>query len=106
MFLSQAFDYTEINQHPVNQAFAFFAAIKRSVGLSRNRNNHRYTIGLSTMMFRKLCGFNGESRTQQPAFVFNLPDGVRGCPRSWDSALGNRYVLSSEGIRKHTMFEL
>lgn len=84
------FDATSLDQNPVNIAFVIFSSIKRVVGLSKNKPSHRYTIGISTAVSRRCCGFTGAS-SQTASFSYHLPDGVRGCPRSWDSVLGHRW---------------
>ncbi len=84
-------DFTQCDQHPINLAFATFSAIKRAAGLSRNKNSHSLTIGAATTLIRKFTGFTTNGHKEIVKFAVTVPDGTCGCPRSWDSVLGQRW---------------
>lgn len=86
---NEVFSFTAIDQHPVNQAFAVFSAVKRAVGLSMGIRTHTETIGEDTPLIRRFTGFKDSALTSKFG-VTNAADS-RGCPRSWDSVLGQRW---------------
>lgn len=87
---SETFEYSKIGQHPINQAFAVFSAVKRAVGLMRIKNgSSSVTIGPSTPVIRQFCGF-GLGRNSVK-FDVAIPDGLRFSFTSWDSVLGHRW---------------
>ena len=88
---NEVFDFYQIDQHPVNQAFAVFSAVKRAVGLSRNRNSHTVTIGPATALTRQFTGFTGTGAKEIVKFTVAIMAGSQGCPRSWDAVLGQRW---------------
>ena len=95
---NEEFDISDL-MHEIDQAFAVFAAIKRAVGLTRNRNTQTYTICPSTQLTRRYTGF-GSNRKETVKFGIAIPEGARGCHRSLDSVLGNRWDVlpaSTEG---------
>ena len=88
---NEVFDFYQIDQHPVNQAFAVFSAVKRAVGLSRNRNSHTVTIGPATPLVRQFTGFSSIGPKEIVKFAVAISAGSRGCHGSWDSVLGQRW---------------
>lgn len=89
----KVFDFMHIDQHPINQAFATFATIKRAVGLSRNKNSHTTTIGPATNTVRKFSGMVSSSHKETAKFSVHFAEGLRGCFHSWDSILGERWDI-------------
>ena len=88
---NEVFDFHEIDQHPVNQGFAVFSAVKRAVGLTRGRINITVTIGPSTPLVRQFAGFTGSGSGEVVRFATEFSPGSRGCMESWDSVLGHRW---------------
>ena len=70
------------------QAFAVFSAVKRAVGLSRNRSSHTVTIGPATSLVRQFTGIGTKDVAK---FAIVISAGSRGCHSSWDSVLGQRW---------------
>ena len=102
----EVFDFSEIDQHPVNQAFATFSTIKRAVGLSM-KNTQSWTIGPATTTVRRFTGFTGSGHKDIARFSSSIGDGTHGCPRSWDSFLGHRWdVLLGLPERLDTVVKL
>lgn len=98
----ELFDFMQIYQHPINIAFATFSTIKRAVGLSRNKNSHTWVIGPATNLIRKFAGFTTNSHKEIAKFSTIIPDGKCGCPRSWDSVLGQRWDVIPSKSRQVT----
>ena len=76
----EVFDFFLIDPHPVNVAFATYAAVKRMVGLSV-KNSFKPTASPAT------------GTKEVVKFSASHADGWGGCPRSWDSLLGDRCDL-------------
>ena len=102
----EVFDFSQINQHPVNQAFATFSTIKRAVGLSI-KNTQSWTIGPATTTVRRFTGFTSSGHKEIVRFSSLIGDGTHGCPRSWDSVLGHRWdVLPGSPERLDTLVKM
>ena len=102
----EVFDFSEIDQHPVNLAFATFSTIKRAVGLSI-KNTQSWTIGPATTTVRRFTGFTSSGHKEIVRFSSLTGDGTRGCPRSWDSVLGHRWdVLPGSLERLDTVVKM
>ena len=93
----EVFDFFLIDPHPVNVAFATYAAVKRMVGLS-TKNSFTWNFAPSTPLIRRFIGF--KPTTSPPTgtkevvkFSASHADGWCRCPRSWDSPLGDRWDL-------------
>ena len=95
------------NPHPVNVAFATFAAVKRLVGMSRGKIYHLWTLGPASPEIRKFTGFTKACGNETVRFSANFGDGSAGCPRSWDTVLGERWdILPAQGADEDTGIRL
>ena len=56
----EVMDFNDITE-PIDQAFALFPAIKRIVGLSKNKHSITATLVPRTLLTKKLCGFEGNN---------------------------------------------
>ena len=89
------------NPHPVNVAFVAFSATKRLVGQARGNSSKSWTFGPATPLLRRFTGFTKSNGREIVKFCAQRPDGTAGCPRSWDSILGDRWdILPSTGSRQ------
>lgn len=79
--------------HPVDQAFVVFSAIKRLLGLSKNRTKRNIVRCLmpATPLTTRVTGISDVPRRKRSICFKSLPDGTPGCKRSWDNVLGKNW---------------
>jgi len=100
----EVFDFYQIEQHPVNLAFAVFSAVKRAVCLTRNHTSLTLPIAPATPLVRRLTGFTGIAASEVVKFMMATAPCVRGCVESWDSVLGQRWdVLRGSSTIEETL---
>ena len=100
-FQHETCDFNAI-EHPINLSFAVFSALKRAVGLARDKNSITFNLGPGTKLTRQIMGFSTESQKEVVKFSAAISEGIRGCHKTWDSVLGSRWdVLPAEKDNGH-----
>ena len=100
-FQHETCDFNAI-EHPINLSFAVFSALKRAVGLARDKNSITFNLGPVTKLTRQIMGFSTESQKEVVKFSAAISEGIRGCHKSWDSVLGSRWdVLPAQKENGH-----
>ena len=98
-FQHETCDFNAI-EHPINLSFAVFSALKRAVGLARDKNS--INLGPGTKLTRQIMGFSSESQKEVVKFSAAISKGIRGCHKSWDSVLRSRWdVLPAQETNGH-----
>ena len=96
----EVLDFNSITE-PIDQAFALFSAIKRIVGLSKNKHSITATLVPCTPLTKKLCGFKTNNCKEAVKYSVTNKEGMRWCNGTWDNVLGRMWDLipcySSDG---------
>ena len=80
----EVIDFNAITE-PIDHAFALFPAIKRIVGLSKNKHSITATLVPCTPLTKKLCGFESNKCKKPVKYSVTNKEGMRWCNGTWDN---------------------